>query len=859
MGFFFSKASKAKRPPSGGRKVLVTKANAPTLHRLGCAACPLDKADCSTPKMAPTITDSDVFFLGWAPGADEDQETGRPMTGDEGRLLRTLIPDGIGCSFDHVINCRPPKDRAPNTVEIECCRPRHVKAIEAAEPQIIVGLGKAALELVMGTTNLKAMRGRFYAVKIGTHKCWFLPTYDPAFIIDIAYNKKKPLNSKMGHCFRMDVKKAFTTRLGVAEVDTPEMARAGVQCFDGSKGHADLVAVLKLISEALKAPEAAIDLETNAIRPYRANAKILSVAISYGSTNFAFAWDHPKARWTPEQKQQLKNALICFLASDTIKIAHNAPFEIEWFIFYFGKEVIFHDVWECTQLQAHFLDERRDGQSLDDLIEQHFGLAFKALFPLDKRNMEKEPLSKILPYNGADTKYTLRLWYKQDKLLESQKLLDAYYDALPRQAAVALMQHFGVPIDQEEVRSARKKLTDEISELENKIDDLKVVKAFKKDRGGFNPFSPDDLVSIFKDYLKIDMKLEAKRDREGVESEGYSLDKNALENIEHPLAQLVVQIRNRNKMKSTYVDSFAAPDGKYIYPDGYLHPNFNTTFTETGRTSSDQPNQQNWPKRADAWVRKQIKAPKGQIIVAFDYGQLQACTAAMCSKDPVFVKALWEDYDTHMEWAIKLDRIDPQLTKQHGCDMTDPKSAKKYRSLIKNKLVFPAIFGATTESITGYLSADQSSIEELMEEFWDTFSGLKRWQDDLMKTYWEHGYVSSPVGRLHRYPITRNQAINFPVQAAEAEIVCDAMTRLSIHAADSEQWHLHPIWNIHDDLGFIIPDEDKIIEDTINHVYKMMLRSPYDWINVPLAVEASIGTDWSAMEDIGKFWSHKDL
>ena len=65
--------------------------------------------------------------------------------------------------------------------------------------------------------------------------------------------------------------------------------------------------------------------------------------------------------------------------------------------------------------------------------------------------------------------------------------------------------------------------------------------------------------------------------------------------------------------------------------------------------------------------------------------------------------------------------------------------------------------------------------------------------------------------------------------------------------------------NIHDDLTFVVPDDDKIIEDVIEKTYKIMLTPKYDWINVPLAVECSIGPDWFNMQDVGKFYSNKDL
>lgn len=858
MGFYFSrqKQVQAKRGPKGLRNAPATKQNTQTLNRLGCSGCPLDKAEVCTPKMQPTLAkNTDVYFLAEAPGKHEDETSGKPLTGPSGKLLRDCIPEGIEsvCSFDNVVRDRPPKNRTPVWQEIECCRGHVIASIEKAKPKIIVGLGTVPLSWMLSSGDMAGRRGRLYAVKVGNHSCWFLPTYHPSFILRTAFNKEKPLNSKFGHCFRMDVDKAFKLLKGLKppKVDTENEARAGVQCFNGGS----LLTLLGLLNKARKAPVKAVDLETSALRPYAVDARILTVAISFSDINFSFALDHPKAQWSKTERGTIVSSLTELLINDTFKVAHNAPFEVEWLVKYLGAGVVNHAAWQCTQMQAQILDERRSGQSLDDLCQQHFGVAFKSFFKLDKRNMAKADLGETLIYNGVDTKYTLRLWHRQNELLEAEGLTEAYYEALPRQPTVALMQGIGVEVDQAQVKIAQTKLGSEIEKLGAEIDALKVVQAFKKDNGGFNPASGHEVIAIFRDYLKRpEINVEDKHTKESK----VSVDKNVLDKIDHPLAKLIIQWRNRSKLKSTYVDCFEQGKGELVWPDGKIHTNFNCTFTETGRTSSDQPNEQNWPKRNDSWVRRQKVPGKGNVFIAADYGQLEACTAAMCSKDEVLIKALWDNYDIHMEWTNRLVKRYPLFL---GDDETleDEKTARKYRSIVKNKLVFPAIFGASNQSISGYLKTPEDAIDDLMDEFWATFHGLKSWQDELMDGYYKNGYVTSFTGRRHNYPLTRNQAINFPVQGVAADIVCDAMNRLSYLALSTNQWHLHPVLNIHDDLTFIVPDKDEVIEASIKSIYQQMLTPPYDFINVPLSVEISVGNNWYEMEEVGKYWSHKDL
>jgi len=662
----------------------------------------------------------------------------------------------------------------------------------------------------------------------------------------------------------LDLEKALTyIDKPPPQMESEHNLRSQVQTFSGDK----FDVLHGLLLKAKKAPVKAVDIETSKLRPYATGGTILTVALSWDDYNIAFSLDHKSSKWSERDYSAILVLLGDILCDDTIKIAHNSSFEIEWFIHRFGKTIVNHDAWECTQLQAHFLDERRGAgqsgddsrratyQSLDFLIKLHFGLSFKSKFNIDRKNMANSDLAETLVYNATDTRLTLKLWHYQNNMLRDQGLLNAYRVAVQRQAVVALMQFLGMPVNQDTVKKLQRRLDDEIAVVEAEIDELEVVKQYKATKPKtheFNPLGKDALV-IFRDHLHCkEVKIQ-----EG-EKVRYSIDKNILDKIDHPLAKLTIKLRNKTKMKSTYVDGLELDRGDLIYPDGHIHCNFNTTFTTTGRTSSDEPNMQNFPHRSDAWVREQIVAYKDCAIVAADYGQLEMCGAAMCSADPYLVKVLWDDYDTHMDWASKLAVLCPERV---GGDFSDPKLAKAFRSLVKNKLVFPAIYGATNNSIAGYLNIDVSYIDTLMDEFWDTFKGLKKWQDKLVRDYRENGYVAAPTGRRRHHPLTSNEAINAPIQCIASEIVVEAMCRLSRKAATENKWYLHPRLNIHDDLSMICPLKN--IDESIETIYKTMLTPKIMNLvpkeaRVPLSVTVSIGTDWYNMTELGKFWSHRD-
>jgi len=875
MGFFFAtnqREPRAKKKANAGPRQVTakTKQSAGTLTRLGCKACPLaDKGE----RLHPYIPDrADVFILGEKPGAAKDDII-KPWAGEDGQLLKELIPAKYRkrCAVGFTVQHRP-KD-SPSWHEIECCRGHVTKAIERAAPKLIIGLGPAALQWVLGSADQIGLRGRLFAVQIGSHKCWFFPTFDPTFVRKQAYQADKPLNSRYGHAFRMDMTRAFQylkmpdKPLIISSVE----AKEDVQIY-GPRNFLGFDELLDEFKHAIKSRKVAIDLETYPLRPYKRDSELLSASITYrqklrdGGTKlktFAFAVNHPQSAWTKKQKEIILDCLLELLSDNrVIKIAHNAPFELEWLIAQFGIEWVDHKSWEDTMMQAHLLDERKGPgkeednrptyQSLDFLVKQHFGLPLKSMFKLNKKDMRKTDLEECLVYNGCDTKFTYLLHERQETLLKEEGLLKTFHFSKPRQATVALMQHFGVDVDQGANKRWSDKLANEVATIEAEIKEMKVVKKYAADKGGFNPHSVDDVVGVFRDYLKRkEIRVPGKR---AGDPERISVDKGTLSQIDHPLAPAIIKLRNRQKLKSTYVDEFTAGTGSIIYDDGKLHTSYNTTFTTSGRLSSDGPNLQNFPKREDKEVREQVVPPKGHVIVSVDYGQLEWCLGCICSKDKAMIDATWKGYDVHMEWATKIARIWPELVGGKK-NIKDKDKMKKARGLVKNKMVFPVIFGATQESVAGYLSMPDRVAKEVFEEFWATFTGLDKWQRKLMKDYYENGYVENLFGRRRRYPMTKNEAINHPIQSTASDIVVEAMNRLSIRALESDVMYLHPRLNIHDDLTFFVPDKGSVLDDAISIIVEEMLALPYEFINVPMSVEVSIGPNWSDQEEIGKFWT----
>lgn len=124
--------------------------------------------------------DSDVLFIGEAPGFHEDQQ-GKPFVGAAGQLLDRLLGevglDRSQVAIVNVVKCRPPGNRDPLPDEIEACRPFLEAQIAHMKPRVIVTLGNFATKFILEEPiGITRARGRRYQRRDAA----VIPTYHPA-------------------------------------------------------------------------------------------------------------------------------------------------------------------------------------------------------------------------------------------------------------------------------------------------------------------------------------------------------------------------------------------------------------------------------------------------------------------------------------------------------------------------------------------------------------------------------------------------------------------------------------------------------------------------------------------------------
>jgi DNA polymerase-1 len=189
------------------------------------------------------------------------------------------------------------------------------------------------------------------------------------------------------------------------------------------------------------------------------------------------------------------------------------------------------------------------------------------------------------------------------------------------------MEKNGVEIDTRFLDKLAKKIQKQLAKLEEQI--------HSQANGQFNINSPKQLQDVL--YNKLDIPTKGiKKTPQGELSTAAS----ELEKIDHPIAKLLLEYRELEKMRSTYVEALP----KQVDNKNRVHTSYNQAVTATGRLSSSDPNLQNIPARTEfgRQVRNAFVAPHKHVLLAADYSQVELRVLAHLCGDPALTKVYRE-------------------------------------------------------------------------------------------------------------------------------------------------------------------------------------------------------------------------
>lgn len=407
------------------------------------------------------------------------------------------------------------------------------------------------------------------------------------------------------------------------------------------------------------------------------------------------------------------------------------------------------------------------------------------------------------------------------------KLSDAQMDKLffdiemPLLFTLYEMEKNGVKVEAPALKVYGEQLAVKIVELEKKI--------YEAAGEEFNINSPKQLGVILFEKLGLPS---GKKTKTGYSTSADVLDKLA---VDYPIVSDILEYRQLTKLKSTYADGLA----NYIQEDGRIHGKFNQTITATGRISSTEPNLQNIPIRMELGrlIRKVFVPEEGYVFVDADYSQIELRILAHCSGDEQLIAAYREAKDIHRMTASQVFHIPfDEVTELQR------RNAKAVN--------FGIVYGISSFGLSQDLSITKKEAAQYIDNYFNTYPGIKKFLDDAVQTGKDKGYVTTLFGRRRPIPELSSSnfmqrsfgervAMNSPIQGTAADIMKIAMIGVQKRLKE-EQLKSRLVLQVHDEL-LIEAHESEL--DKVKEILKYEMEHAAQ-ISVPLDVDMHTGKNW---------------
>lgn len=799
------------------------------------------------------------------------------------------------------------------------CRTHLIDDIEAAPREAIIPLGAAASTAAFGkSTKITHVRGGGHIVD-GVDAPIF-PLMSPTFVR--LYPQNEPV-------FTADIE-AFKRYIDAGcDMEAAQAARR--------TGRYEIVKDLQFLIDRDPDGEMPIsfDTETTGLRWYQGGVDVRTYNEKYhkGSAvfrpkfqiltmqfsltegeSYILPWDHPEDPMPEADRPRIRNQLRKLLCHrNRIVVGHRLKFDN---VGLWAAENIRFRIGGDTNMLLALLDENQTEKNLDIAtkiwVPAMAGYADHFNRLVNKERMWEVPLTDLAEYGGGDTDAALRLYNKLEaEVMEDPKLWAHYVNvSIPGLNAFAEMEREGLFTDdkgalqefktfmEHEVSTMREELLRELPRALKRaiVDDFRRRPDSKGrvDKSRLNA-RPEDILSFtrpefVRDILfthplgfKLTPKVFTKTTANLNDKEARAPSTSAKDHLpyffeECPYTERLAGHLKDQRMLTSSVISF---EEKYIV-GGKVRPTYQLADTVTGRTNSQDPNGQNYPKRGERakTYRTMFTAPPPHwsilaspythlacnddqededewIIIEADLSQAELRIAASYANEPTMLAIYRNKGDIHTATAkIVMGVTDAQW------DALDKATRKDARSKAK-AVNFGFLYGMGWRKFIGFAKTQygveftEEEAQRVRENFFRKYARLPAWHKAMRDFAQKHKMVRSYSGRIRHLPMidsseefiqqeAQRQAINSPVQEFGSSLGVMALGRM---VDEIDPRYLRRVGFIHD--AIILYVRKKHLDWGMRTIKHFMESNPIqEWFGV--TVRCPIVADVSFGQNLGK-------
>ncbi len=572
----------------------------------------------------------------------------------------------------------------------------------------------------------------------------------------------------------------------------------------------------------------ALDTETTSLDYMEAELVGISLSVEPGKAAYLpLAHDYPGAPEQLPRDEVLKKLEIWLQDPAQKKLGHHLKYDAHIFARY---DIALAGMAFDSMLESYVLNSVATRHDMDSTARHYLGretihyedVAGKGAKQLTFNQVD---LDTAAPYAAEDADITLqlhgKLWSELGKIESLQKV---YTDIEQPLVPVLLeMEESGVLIDKQMLAEQSHELSGRMAELERQAHDLA--------GGPFNLGSPKQLQQILFEQQELPVIRKTPKGQPSTAEDVLAELAN-----DYDLPRVIIEYRGVSKLKSTYTDKLPLQISKST---GRVHTSYHQAVAATGRLSSTDPNLQNIPIRTPEGrrIRKAFIAPKGHVLLAADYSQIELRIMAHLSGDDGLQSAFAAEQDIHRATAAEVFGL-----------ALDAVSDDQRRSA--KAINFGLMYGMSAFGLAKQLNVPRGEAQEYIDLYFDRYPGVKAFMDDIRSRAKKQGFVETVFGRRlylpeinasnqQRRQYAERTAINAPMQGTAADIIKRAMISV-------QDWLLRSkpgarmIMQVHDELVFEV---DKDAVDKVRRKVVGLMEGAAE-LDVALKVDAGTGRNW---------------
>lgn len=773
----------------------------------GCHNCPRRRVDF----VPPTLRQTQTLWLGEAPGENEvtNQEG---FTGKSGELLRRSARQWAGLtdeqmSFSNVIHCRPPNNATPSPKEVSCCLSQFVLDEIRGYP-IVVLCGHTPL-----TALFPKAQGTHFRGNVAWHPDFpgqrFYNIYHPAYILrrpDLTDQFRQQLE-RLGRILRGEPAPKWKLHQG----GSPEFFEA--------------------LRAQLGRPLLSLDLETPKLESWHLDSNARSLALTGDGINCCFA--HSGEPHWPVVLQLVKAYLEN--PKNSVVGSHIA-FDLDWLEHELDFSVQVTGVYEISVLYYQVGQYKQP--SLKELVSRELdGYRYLIHNPHHNRDMHL-----LAHYNAEDVIYPVELLKKALRALRPNTRDLVTRVQGPASLCLRQITSHGFYV-REDYRRAK------IAEYQERR--RQVITKWKDLDPCFIPSTHESGKGMHEYLFDIHKLPVLERSKK---TDAPSMDESSIRQWIAQGATFLepaLEMREIDKLLSTYLEAY----DKHI-ERSRIHSDYTQTYTDSGRSSSRDPNVQNIPRKKE--IRDLFGVPPGYKMLEADLNQIEFRIMVCLAKDENGIAAYLRGEDAHSNTARAMAAMAGRST-----------FTKEERSCAK-PINFGTLYGGEWGVIQAVARNDYGMelTKEQCQAFRDLFMRTYPRIGDFhtasrQKLITNGGWFESVVGHVfyyegwdspdekHRDHIFR-AALNSEAQGPAAQICFAIMVNVR-RALDRAglRW-VRFVNTVHDSLVVEIPPTVSV--ESVIEIFEAAVAVAYQWVKpwlvVPLLMEYKVGESWGSLEEV---------